>query len=53
MSANSLVGVSSSACNIGKQNAPVFPEPVSAKPIISLPIHCNVTVCINGTPIIP
>ena len=45
--ANSLVGVKikaksfcrevSKACNIGRAKAPVFPEPVSAKPITSFP----------------
>ena len=45
--ANSLVGVkinaysrwglSSNVCSIGKAKEPVFPEPVSARPIISFP----------------
>ncbi len=30
-------GVSNSDCNIGMAKAPVLPEPVSAKPIMSLP----------------
>lgn len=49
--ANSLVGVSTNAkylwgfsnkaCSIGRANAPVLPEPVSARPMMSLP--CNAT----------
>lgn len=35
--ANNRWGVSSSACRIGKAKAPVFPEPVSASPMTSLP----------------
>ena len=35
--ANKRVGVSRRACKIGIANAPVFPEPVSASPIISFP----------------
>lgn len=35
--ANNRWGVSSSAWRIGKAKAPVFPEPVSASPMISLP----------------
>lgn len=32
------VGVSKRACRIGRAKAAVFPDPVSAKPIISLPV---------------
>lgn len=49
--ANSLVGVrtnakylwgfANSVCKIGKANAPVLPDPVSANPIISFP--CKAT----------
>lgn len=47
--ANSLVGVNinpkyrwgfcSNACKIGKANAPVLPDPVSARPITSFPFN--------------
>lgn len=39
ISAKYLCGFSSSACNIGSANAPVLPDPVSARPMISFP--CN------------
>ena len=35
--ANNRCGFSSSAWRIGRANAPVFPEPVSARPIKSFP----------------
>lgn len=37
MSAKYLCGFSRSACKIGIANAAVFPDPVSASPITSLP----------------
>lgn len=39
--ANNRWGASSSAWRIGKANAPVFPEPVSASPMISLPTRSS------------
>lgn len=36
-SANSLWGVFNNACNTGRANAAVLPEPVSANPIMSRP----------------
>lgn len=39
--ANNRWGVSSSAWRIGKAKAPVFPEPVSASPMISLPTRSS------------
>ena len=36
--ANKRCGLSSRACRIGRINAAVLPEPVSANPMISLPI---------------
>lgn len=61
--ANSRVGVRTKAkylwpvfnkaCKIGMANAPVLPDPVSAKPIISRPIRVNywfnIFVCISKT----
>ena len=38
ISAYSFPGESNKDWRIGRANAPVFPEPVSAKPIISLPV---------------
>ena len=35
--ANSLCGFSRRLCRMGSANAPVFPDPVSARPIMSLP----------------
>lgn len=35
--AYNLCGLSSNVCRMGNANEPVFPEPVSAKPMISLP----------------
>ena len=41
MQANSFCGVSSRACKIGRTNDPVLPDPVSAKPITSLPFSAT------------
>ena len=38
MRAKYLWGFSSRACKIGKAKAAVLPEPVSARPITSLPV---------------
>ena len=41
INANNLDGVSKSACKMGRANAPVFPDPVSARPMISRPTSIN------------
>ena len=39
--ANSGDGVDINACSIGRANAAVFPDPVSARPIMSLPARAS------------
>ena len=41
INANNLDGVSKSACKMGRANAPVFPDPVSASPMMSRPALIN------------
>ena len=41
MQANSFWGFSRRACKIGRTNDPVLPEPVSARPITSLPFRAT------------
>lgn len=41
MQAKRACGFSSKACKIGIANAPVFPDPVWARPIISRPVKAQ------------